>query len=100
MYLLVLNKHVHCTHLLGLYSEISKVLGLTGQDLGVQEDVFCEFVGNTNCKQPPLATTLATTKTISSTIATTAAPPPLKASKVVSQLTVVYFSASKVLPYC
>jgi hypothetical protein len=96
---------LYCTfkqhYLFGLYSEISKVLGLTGQDLGVQEDVFCEFVGNTNCKQPPLPTTLATTKTIpSTTIATTAAPPPLKASKVVSQLTVVCFSASKALPYC
>jgi hypothetical protein len=91
MYLLALNKHVHCSHLFGLFSEISKVLGLTGQDLGVPEDVFCEFVGNTNCPQPTPPTTLPSTKTISSTIATTAAPPPSKASKVVSQLTVVCF---------
>jgi hypothetical protein len=77
-----------------LLSEISKVLGLTGQDLDVPEDVFCQFIGNTNCPPPTLPTikttpttaaavnttavkiTTAVVTTSPSTVATTAAPPP------------------------
>ena len=79
-----------------MFSEISKVLGLTAQDLDLTEDVFCQFLGNLNCPPPTLPTTVATTKTslpstaavtpaavittpavtTPSTVASTAAPPP------------------------